>query len=389
MWIVSLGASLILAAQCSSQLPPNPTPPLPPPISGPTITIALLSPSSGEMGTFGRLMRNGAIMAFDQYNAKGGLLDHPIEWRVYDTQCEFEAAQQAARQAVEDGLTFFIGPLCSEAAIGAAAVAQAHQILMISPTATHPAVTIDGQGRTRSMVFRASYVSEWQGQAAARFARNKLIANKAALLSDPADDYAAAISQAFVQTFTTEGGSIVYEGSYQSGQDDLNDMLAAIGQAEAEVIYLPAPADVTGRIAQRLNNLESLSTIPLLGSDRWDSDQLDVEAISGAYFTTHFLTTNETPSVRSWIQTYKAAYAVEPDTLAALGYDAANLLLSATERAGAFEPEAIAQTLRQGSFSGVTGPITFDPQHNPQKPVPVARIDQQRKDFFTIILPGN
>ena len=67
---------LLLAAQCHTPL----SPPLPTTPTGPTIRIALLSPAAGEMATFGRMARNGSIMAFDEWNEQGGI----IHWTHHD-----------------------------------------------------------------------------------------------------------------------------------------------------------------------------------------------------------------------------------------------------------------------------------------------------------------
>jgi branched-chain amino acid transport system substrate-binding protein len=388
-WLLSLLSLIVLASQCNA--PPGP--PLPTTPTGPVIRIALLSPDAGEMATFGRMMRNGSIMAFDEWNEQG-LLGHRLEWAIYDTNCEFETARQATQQAIDDGLKFMIGPVCSEAAIGAATVAESAQALMISPTATHPLVTVNGQGKTRPTIFRVSYVSSWQAKAAARFVHNDLTINKAAILVNPRDDYATALAETFAQQFTAQGGEIVYQNTYTPGDSDLADKLNAINQAGAEVIYLPADVAIVNQVADRLNELglsklstESETGLTLLGSDSWASPELDLAATTGSYFTTHFVLTDEHPLGQTWAEAYKATYAIEPDTLAALGYEAATLLAVAIEQAGTFEPVIVARALEQGSFEGITGQITFDHQHNPLKSVPIVYIGQEGIVFSTSISP--
>jgi branched-chain amino acid transport system substrate-binding protein len=389
-WLLSILSLIVLAAQCNA--PPGPPLPTTPP--GPVIRIALLSPDAGELATFGRMMRNGSIMAFDEWNERGGLLGHRLEWTIYDTNCEFETARQATQQAIDDGLKFIIGPVCSEAAIGAATVAESKQVLMISPTATHPLVTVDDQGKTRPNIFRASYVSSWQAKAIARFARNNLKLNKAAILVNPRDDYAAVLAETFAQQFIAQGGEIVYQHTHTLDDSDLADKLNAISQVGAEVIYLPADAVTVNQVANRLNergllklSTESETGLTLLGSDSWASPELDLAATAGSYFTTHFVLTDERPLGQTWAEAYKATYAIEPDTLAALGYDAATILAAAIEQAGTFEPVAVAEALEQGSFEGITGQMLFDHQHSPLKPVPIVYVDHERIVFSTSISP--
>lgn len=385
--LLALSGILLLAAQCQAL----PTPPLPAPPAGPVIQIGLLLPAAGELATFGRMLQNGSSMAFDEWNSRGGLLGHRIEWTVYDTDCQFDTARQALQQALDDGLHFIVGPLCSEAAIAAAELAEAAQALMISPTATHPLVTVNGQGQTRSTVFRAAFAFPWQGQAAARFAYETLEARTAGLVADPTDDYASSLTDTFARTFEGLGGDIVYQTAPPGNESDFTTTLETILTSQADIIYLPARPAEANRFASRLTALRpsvsaATATTPiLLGSDRWDSDELDLAVTTGGYYTTHFVLEDPRPVVQSWREAYKSIYATEPNTLAALGYDAATMLAAAIEQTGSFEPGRVAQTLAGGDYTGVTGQISFDASHNPIKPVPVVRIEAGQRKFVGLI----
>ncbi len=380
-WAVGLLVSLSLVgflAQCN--LPgvadQNSQPPLPLPPTGPVLRLALLSPTTGELATFGQALRSGSILAFDRWNNQGGVLGRRIEWIIYEADCDFEAVRQAVQQVLDDGLDFIIGPLCSEAAIAAAEVVEAKGALLIAPTATHPLVTVDGQGRTRPTVFRLSPVFQAQGEAAARFAVESLKAHRAALLIDPNDDYSTTLSQAFAAELAAQGGQVVYRHRFTSADADITSALQAASAAEADLLYLPAPVSVVNRIAGQMSQLRQSGSLrlTLLGSDSWHSPGLDLTATDGSYFTPHFFLDDRRPQTQQWAETYKAANAVAPDTLAVLGYEAAATLLEAIRQAGTLEAGPVAETLAQGRFEGVTGPLTFDPQHNPLRPMPVAQI---------------
>jgi branched-chain amino acid transport system substrate-binding protein len=387
-WGLAVFTFIVLAAQCQAPaMPPTPAPPV-----DPVVRIALLSPASGELATFGRIMRNGSVMAFDRWNEQGGLLGHQIEWTIYDTGCQFEAARQAAQAALADGFQFIVGPLCSEAAIAAAELAETAEALMISPTATHPLVTVDHRGQTRPTIFRASYSYALQGQAVARFAYDILQVDQAALFFYPGDNYSTTLADAFADQFSRLGGEVVYRAGYTPGDIDFSERLWAIDQAGAEVIYLPAMPAVVNRIATQLREMNSSAspvsarTNPiLLGSDSWESPELDRAITRGNYFATHFIMTDEQPAVINWVEDYRSTYAIEPDALAALGYDAALMLTTAIDRAGTFETPAVAAALAEGTFDGVTGQTRFDQQHNPVKPVSIVRIEPETLKFYISI----
>lgn len=386
-WLAVILPLLSLATECNRA-----TLPLPTASTGSTVRIALLAPNSGELATVGRVMRNGTFMAFDEWNNRGGTLNHRLEGVLYDTDCTFESSQRATQQALDDGLQFFIGPICPEAAIATASLAPSAQALAISPAATHPLVTVNHQGRTRAGIFRVSYSYALQGQAAAHFAYNWLEVSKVALLSRPGDDYSTELADIFARHFSAEGGEIVYRATYTSGDIDFTETLIAINQSGAELLYLPASPSVANQVARQLNEL-SLSNIPpsespsliLLGSDSWASDELDLTTVARSYFPIHFSLEANRPLAQRWSDRYKSIYAIEPSTLAVLGYDAVNILIEAIEQTGTLEPQQVARTLEQSTFKGVTGQITFDHQHNPIKPVPFVQVVDGQLIYITSV----
>lgn len=381
---------LLIAAQCSSAgvSTPDNTPPLPTPPAGQAVRIALLSPTTGEMATFGRMLRDGSIMAFDEWNTQySGVLGQRLEWRVYDTPCDFEPARQATQQAVADGFHFLIGPLCSESAIAAALVAEENTALLMAPTATHPLVTVSGEGQTRPTVFRASFAWSLQGQAAARFAYENLKVRRVALFFDPRDDYSTTLTESFTQQFTQQGGEIVRRTPYGPGDTDLKPALQASQTAGAELLYLPAPVATVNRVnsQRRELGLAGRGGPIVLGSDSWESPELDLPAAEGAYFTVHFFLEDHRPETQRWADAYKATYATAPNTLATLGFDAATGVIAAIRQAKSVEVKKVAETLEQNHFDSVTGPITFDRHHNPLKPVPVVQVESGRVIFSTYV----
>ncbi|GAB4426150.1 MAG: ABC transporter substrate-binding protein [Anaerolineae bacterium] len=395
-WVVGLLVGLSLAgllARCnlSGAAGQNSQPPLPLPPTGPVLRLALLLPTTGELATFGQALRSGSILAFDEWNNQGGVLGRRIEWTIYEADCDFETARQAVQQTLADGLDFLIGPLCSKAAIAAAEAVEARGALLIAPTATHPLVTVDGQGRTRPNVFRVSTVFQAQGEAAAPFAIESLSVRRAALLIDPHDDYSATLGESFAAELAAQGGQIVYQGNFTPAEADFTPALQAAGAAGAELLYLPAPVSVVNRLAGQMSQLRQSGSLrlTLLGSDSWHSADLDRTATAGSYFTTHFFLDDPRPLTQQWTETYKASYAVAPDTLALLGYEAATVLLEAVQQAGTLDVESVAKTLAQGRFEGVTGPLTFDPQHNPLRPVPVVQVKDGQLIFAGYVNVSN
>jgi branched-chain amino acid transport system substrate-binding protein len=127
--------------------------------------------------------------------------------------------------------------------------------------------------------------------------------------------------------------------------------------------------------------------VTLIGSEAWDNGALDLQALDGAYFTLHYNRQTPYPIARAWEERYLSAFAIEPDTLAALGYDAATLLASAIQSAASLSPDDVARALETLEFEGVTGRWRFDSRHNPLKPVVVVRIQEGDVIFYKDVQP--
>lgn len=330
-------------------------------------------------------------MAMDEWNKQGGVLGHHLEAVIYDTACTFQEGQATARQAIADGVQFIIGPLCSEAAVAVALEAELAGIVVIAPTALHSLVTVNAQDQPRATVFSLSYNPEWQGQAAANFAQETLGLNRAAILYQPGDPYATALTQGFTSRFSNAGGEIVYQAAYDPDSSELTELATTLQQAEARLVYLPANAQMASRIIDQLQasqaSISSTTSLLFLGNDNWEGEMLDRNLVQGSYFPVHFSGQNQHLHVQPWVETYQSTFAGEPDTLAVLNYDAMNILAQAIQQAATTEPGSVAKIIEQGRFEAITGPISFNADHTPAKPVPFVQVKDGQLSYMTSILP--
>jgi branched-chain amino acid transport system substrate-binding protein len=137
-------------------------------IAAPTradIVIGVPGPMTGGMGWIGEQGERGAALAIAELNAAGGVLGEPVRILLVDDFCDADQALAAAKKLAAEEVAFVAGHLCSGAAIAASKVYEEAGILMISPTATNPALT--EQGFTN--VFRMSGRDTLQGTMAAEY----------------------------------------------------------------------------------------------------------------------------------------------------------------------------------------------------------------------------
>jgi branched-chain amino acid transport system substrate-binding protein len=350
------------------------------------LKVAILAPLSGDVATFGASTRDGALLAIEEWNAKGGVLGRKIEAVVEDSQCEAEPAASAANKVIsQDQVKFIIGEVCSKASIPVSEIATANKVVQISPTSTNPKVTVDEAGNAKPTVFRACFIDPFQGTVGAKFALDELGAKTAAVLLDQGNDYVRGLAEFFRDAFEKGGGKVVVWETYTAGDTDFTAILTKVKDANPDVLYLPDYYSTVNVIAAQANQM-GIKAVKM-GGDGWDSPQLDKAATAGGYFTNHYSSEDTRPVVQEFVKKYQAKYGSVPDALAALAYDAANILFMAIQQAGADDPVKVAQTMEKGTFSVVSGDITFDAQHNPKKCAVILEVSPDKVSYKSTVCP--
>jgi branched-chain amino acid transport system substrate-binding protein len=332
------------------------------------------------------MTNKGIRLAIKQINSAGGVKGKTLKLITLDNQGKSEEAATAVTKLVtQEKVMAVLGEVASSRSLAAAPIAQQYKVPMISPSSTNPKVTEVGD-----YIFRVCFIDPFQGTVMAKFASEHLKVKKVAILTDVKSDYSTGLAQFFKQDFTAKGGQIVSEQSYQSGDIDFKGQLTAIRASKPEAIFVPGYYTEVGLIARQARQLGLKQ--PLMGGDGWDSTKLyeiGKEAINGGYFSNHYTTESTDPAVQKFIADFKAEYNGEvPDGLAAMGYDAALVLIDSLKRA----PELTTKALRDAiaatkDFPGVTGKITLNEQRNAVKAAVVVQVDGAKNKYVTTVNP--
>ena len=238
------------------------------------LTVAVIGAFSGELSLLGQSMRNGIVLATEEQNAKGGVLGHQIQLKLFDSACDYTTARTVATQAVrDDGAGYILGAVCGEASEGVAQIASSESVLMINPLSVNEDLTLDNYGELRPYVYRIPFIDPDQGIVAARFAIEQLNAKTVSILVASDGNYESNLANAFAATFIENGGEVLLRESYDRISDTYFDTLAEIRNVNAEVIYMPGYYNVINKLANQARTYGVNQVI--LGSDGWDSPELD------------------------------------------------------------------------------------------------------------------
>jgi branched-chain amino acid transport system substrate-binding protein len=347
-----------------------------------TIKVGHYGSMTGSEATFGQSTDNGIKLAIKEINAAGGINGKKVELITYDTKGDSgEAGKAVTRLITNDKVAAVLGEVASSLSLAGGAVCQQYKTPMITPSSTNPAVT-----RGRDYVFRVCFTDDFQAYGCAKFIRENLKLTKAAVLYDQKQAYSKGLRDFFTKSFVEMGGKIVLDQAYSGGDTDYSAQLNAIKTSGAEIVFVPGYYTDGANIA--IQARRAGVTIPLIGGDGWDSEQLGKiagDAIVGSYFSNH--SAPDQPSMQAFIGKYKSEHSGQtPDALAGLGYDAANLLFDAMKRAKGMTGKDIRDALAASKdFPGVTGVIAMDKDRNATKALVIVQL---KKDASGAVTPS-
>ncbi|GHN12199.1 branched-chain amino acid ABC transporter substrate-binding protein [Lactobacillus delbrueckii subsp. allosunkii] len=346
-----------------------------------TIRIGVNLELSGSVASYGQQEKKGVVLAAQEINKKGvkiGGKTYKVKLYISDNKSSTStAASVAAQMANSDKIVAQVGPAATAYATASIANLTKAGVPMVGPSATASEFTQTKSGQTQKYAFRACFIDPFQGKKAADFMYNTLKKKSVAILADNSTDYGTGLTKSFTKEFKKLGGKVVTTQYFQSGDKDFNSTLTTIKGKKPDALYLPGYYTEIGLILKQAREMGL--NVPVVGSDGMGSPKLAQIAgkknATNVYYTTHFSIKSKEPEVVKFLKTYKAKYGEEPATFSSLAYDSVYMIVDAAKKEGEVSSSAIQKGLASlKNFKGVTGKITMDSKHNPQKSVVVEQM---------------
>lgn len=348
-----------------------------------TIKIGVYLPMTGSVAAYGEMEWAGIRIANEM---EPEVLGKKIDLVLVDTKSDkIEAANAMTRLVEREKVVGVLGEAISGNTMAGNPISEKAKIPSVSPTATNPLVN---QGK--EYAFRACFIDPFQGEVAARFARNELKAETAAVIIDIAQDYCVGLGNFFVKEFVKQGGKIVSTTYIQTGDQDFSAQLSAVQATKPDIIYAPNYYTEDALMAKQARDLGLQQ--PILTGDGAQADaliEIGGKAVENMYFTGHFhKSAATTERAKEYIKRYEEKYKKEADAFGALGADAYFLLVDAIKRAETTEGPKVRDALAATKdFQGVSGVITMGENGNPIKSMVINKVEDGKFVYVTTINP--
>ena len=335
---------------------------------------------------------NGAKLAAKEINAAGGVLGKQIQLVAFDGKSDAATIGTAATQlAQSDKVVAMFGFSDSDMVMAAAPTAAKAGLVFVTSGATSPKLP----EQVPDFLYLACFGDNVQAAAGAEYAVASLKAKNVYLLIDKGMEYTLLLGKYFKERFVEEGGKVVLEDNYQTGDKDYSAQITRLKglKVKPDLLYIASGPDDIGSIVKQFRDAGVKA--PIMGGDGYDTPLLVQVAGKGAenvYFTTHSLMdeTLGTDAVKKFIVAYQAEYKIAPENaFAGLGYDTVKLLADAIKRSGSADPKAIRTALSATKdLPGVTGAISFpEGSRIPQKGVAVILVKDGKFTLAQELVP--
>jgi branched-chain amino acid transport system substrate-binding protein len=322
------------------------------------IVIGVAGPMSGKYAWFGEQEKWGVQTAVADINAAGGLLGKQLHLELGDDRCDQLKAASVADQLVADHAALVVGHFCSSTSIKASGVYASQHIIQITPSSTNPALTDGGAQRGWKTLFRVANTDRMQGVFVGRWLAQTYPQGKIAILSD-GTSYGQGLADDAEEQLKSTGPAPVLTRSYQSTSQDFADLVAAIGQSQADVVYIGGfHADVAQIVRQaRAAGIKA----EFAGGDALNNSEFATLAGSagdGVRFSDVGLSTNRPEAANVVGEIRRQGYEPEGYTLAS--YAAVQAWAAGVTRAGTIDGDKVAAAMRSAPVPTVIGTLSWD-----------------------------
>ena len=327
-----------------------------------TLLIGGTGPLTGDYATYGISVQQGAQIAVDEINEKGGVNGYTVKLEVEDDQADPQQAVQAYAKLMDNGMNLSLGSTTSGACVALVKEAKEDGIVTMTPSASQKEATAFDNN------FRVCFLDPDQGTYSADFIKENNLATKVAVLYDKSNTYSVGVYEAFAKEAEKLGLSIVTTQAFtDSSNTDFSSQIQAVKNSGAELLFMPFYQQEAAAVLMQAQGV--LENVTYFGVDGMDGvlEKLGTEnqaIANGVMLLTPFSASSSDPTVANFVAKYKEKYNTTPDQFAADAYDAVYALCAAFEKAGLETdgPEfnqAVAKAMTEIEVTGATGVMTW------------------------------
>ncbi len=329
----------------------------------PVVKIGHVGPTSGAIAHLGKDNENGAIMAIEELNAAGVMIDGKkvkLELMAEDDAADPKQGTAVAQKLADAKVAGVIGHLNSGTTIPASKIYSDAGIPQISPSATNPKYTRQGFKTAFRVVADDVQLGSTLGKYAVGTLKGKAIA-----VIDDRTAYGQGVAEEFVKAVEAAGGKVVAKEFTTDKATDFNSILTTIKGKKPDVVFFGGMDAVAGPMLKQMKSLgikakfmggDGICSTELvkLAGDAVSDDQVFCAEAGG-------VEGEAKAGMDDFKAKFKTKFGADVQVYAPYVYDSVKIMVAAMVAAKSSDPAKYLPVLAATKdFKGVTGPISFD-----------------------------
>jgi len=305
-----------------------------------TVNMPIVIELSGAGAVSGTNFRDGAVLAIDEINAKGGILGRKISAPQSDTQSNPGVSRAQVQKAIDGNPYVILGPVFSGSVKVNMILAQQAEVPQFTGA---EAADITQMGN--AYIFRTSFGQQMSMPKIANYIRDGLKAKTVAVVWVN-NDFGKGGRDTFTKEMAARNIKVVADISTESGQVDFAADVVKAKSANADAIFVYTNEEESARFLREARkqgvNKPLIGETTLLGQK---VIELAGDAANGAKGHVGLTVDAPVAAVLAFREKFSKRYNYLPDHNGIKGYTAVYAVKHATEKIGKFDRKLLAKTM--------------------------------------------
>jgi branched-chain amino acid transport system substrate-binding protein len=342
-----------------------------------TVTIGINLPFTGADAHDAQLIKEGAMLAIDDANAKGGAAGYKLNVLVLDdgtaTAGQYDPAQAAtnARKMVADSsVVAAIGPQMSGSGKAMAPILSQGNLAIITPSSTNPDITNPKFASTympagKAIYFRTVTTDAFQGPNMANFMADTLKVKSVYILDD-SGAYGVGLSNAFEEQAKKRGVNVLGHDQLDPKEADYTTILTKVKSLNPDALYYGGVAQAGVKVVKQ--SYDIMPKVIRAGGDGLYGAEIlkgaGFPAAEGLYATIAAPNILANPDAKPFVDAFAKKYGEQPENYSITAYDAALVIIDAIENVAksgkTMDRNSIRDAIQDSKAKTIQGTVSFD-----------------------------